>query len=134
MNDTPRRALRPGLTLVELLIVVTVLGILAAIAVTRTRAITNEAYKTTLEADLRSLAMQQELFEKQNHRYGTLEDLSDFEASAGVTVEVGWSATNGFAATAVHAALPGTTCGYFIGEPPGDEAGPATTEGAITCD
>jgi prepilin-type N-terminal cleavage/methylation domain-containing protein len=125
---------RSGFTLIELLLVVVVIGILAAVAVLRSRAMAQRAYQVTLEADLKMLATQQELFHHPNLRYAGLAELVDFEASQGVTVALNWVNGTGFAATATHAGLPGTECGYYVGDaaPPGS-AGPASEEARITC-
>jgi prepilin-type N-terminal cleavage/methylation domain-containing protein len=53
------RAGRKGLTLIELLIVLVVLGILAGIAVAKFTEFKEEAYVASMKADLRNLAIYQ---------------------------------------------------------------------------
>ena len=134
MSDPTRDLeIRGGFTLVELLVVVVIVGLLAAIAIPRYRSASMESYKATLMADMRNLAASQELYHNMNLTYGTMADLNDYLTSAGVTMDLPYVANTGFAATATHLGLPGYICGYFVGDAPPGSAGPATDESQVTC-
>ncbi len=67
----PSVAKKRGFTIVELLIVVVVIAILAAISVVAYNGIQNRAYDTTVQNDLRQFAQQVELY---NAEHGTYPD------------------------------------------------------------
>jgi prepilin-type N-terminal cleavage/methylation domain-containing protein len=58
---------RKGFTLIEILMVVVVIGTLAAVAVPRYSASKNKAFTAVMIADLRSAAMYEEQFAADNH-------------------------------------------------------------------
>lgn len=69
----PRRS--SGITLLELMIVVVIVGILAAIAYPNYRDFTDRATRTEAKAILLEIAQNQERFYLQNSTYGTLSQL-----------------------------------------------------------
>ncbi len=125
---------RMGFTLIELLVVIVIVGILASMSIVRTRKVTREAQLATLRTDLRALTIEEEFYNQRTLHYGALEDLDDFHSSRAVSVEITHLENLAFAATAVHAGLPGVTCGVFRGVVPEGVAGPAVVEGRITCE
>lgn len=131
----PGWADRRGFTLVELLVVLVVIGILAAIAVPQFTKVRERAYYATLQADIRNLAAQQELHYATSYSYtSTLSDLG-FVTSQGVTVSVTASAS-GWSATAEHDALGSDEgCAVYYGSataPTIGEMSP-TAEGQVAC-
>lgn len=64
-----RLAKRAGFTLVEILVVVAILGILAAISVTQLGGYKERAYCSEIKADLANLAAHQEAYFSDNHAY-----------------------------------------------------------------
>src|SRR5688572_27593951 len=106
---------RRGFTLVELLVVVAMIAILAALAIPRFMRTREQAYRNTMVADLRNLASAQEIYQISNMQYApTLAAVGAF-ASRDVTIDITEASPNGWAATAVHTGLTGARCGVFFG-------------------
>lgn len=126
---------RPGFTLLELITVMIIVGLLAAIAVSRFWTVKERTYKVALKDGLRTVAVQQERYFEKNMAYASaVAALPDFDASQGVTITVTWATNNGWAAQAEHVSVPGEFCGFFTGPAPGGIASPATRSGEIACD
>ena len=119
-----------GFTLVELLIVMVVIGVLAAIAIPKFTGSREKAVISALKADLRNLSSLQEIHHSENTTYTTaLADLR-FVASEAVTVNVVAADASGWSATASHSGTPETCAVYY-----GDAAAvaPAGTPGVVGC-
>ncbi len=134
---------RSAFTLIELLIVVVIIGILAAIAIPKFANTKEKAYFAAMKGDLRNLATAQESYAADNagaYLGGTttgpaaIPGLS-YSPSTGVTVEVTVLA-RGWSAVATMAATP-RKCGMFIDntEPPAAPGGtnPALRSGEPKC-
>ena len=109
---------RAGFTLIELLIVIVIIGILAAIAIPKFGRTREKAYFKAMQTDLRNLAAQQEIYFSNpgsNYTYAAdVADLTDFDMSQGVTVEMVDAGQTGWSATAAHAAITdGRICAMF---------------------
>ena len=97
-SEGPTTRTRRGFTLVELLVVVVVIGILAAIAIPRYAGSKDRAYVATMIADLHNAAIYEEQYASENHAQyfsGTataVVPVEGFRASKDVTVTL--TATN----------------------------------------
>ena len=128
---------RKGFTLIELLIVIVIIGILAAIAIPKFGKTREKAYFKAMQSDLRNLQAQQELYfsvPTNNYSYSTTtSNLTDMTTSQGVTVAIVSGTSQGWAATAAHAALATTQgCAIFVGTVAAVPA-PAATSGLVAC-
>lgn len=125
---------RRGFTLMELLIVMIVIGVLAAIAVARFGTAKERAYRITMESDLRNLMSAQLAFHGSQEPplwAQSLAELGDrFKPSAGVTVTMPNVTGTGFGAIARHSATR-VRCAVFVGDA---VTPPATLDGQIACE
>ena len=132
---------RKGFTLIEPLIVVVIIGILAAIAIPKFSSTKEKAYLASMKADLRNGATAQEGYFADNQVYlsGVASNLAgvatplaamgNFVPSAGVTITFTATAGTGWSATTTHSAT-GKTCAIYIGVA---AVAPATVEGEPKC-
>ena len=126
---TPRRS---GFTLIELMVVVTIIGILAAMAVVGYKSTRGRAFAASMRADLHNLAASEEGHYYQYGYYTTDLVRLGVEPSPGVTLTITGADSSGWGAVALHPAVLPTTCAMFSGATP-SPAPPATVEGLITC-
>ena len=126
---------RDGFTLVELLIVVVVIGILAAIAIPKFSSTRERSYIAAVTSDLKILASQQESYQSRTQAYATdPSELTDFTITEGVSVAINEANLGlGWAATGYHVALPGRICGIYYGDASPANATPATAPGVVAC-
>lgn len=125
---------RRGFTLIEVLIVIVILGVLAAIAIPKYGQAKAKAYFAVMRTDLRNVMTAQEAYQQLTGTYydgpipapGT-----DLNPSAGVTITLSDVTNTGWAATATHASATGRVCAVYGGSaaPPA----PATAPGEIAC-
>jgi prepilin-type N-terminal cleavage/methylation domain-containing protein len=122
---------KSGFTLIEMLIVVVVIGILAAIAVPKFAEIKGRARAATLRADLRNLVTAQEEYLLENGGYTSNPALLEHNPSEGVIVTIIEATASGWSATTTHPLSLPLTCAIFYGT--AQPLLPAVTEGAILC-
>ena len=105
-----------GFTVIELLIVIVIIGIVAAIAIPKFSATRERAYFAAMRSDLRNLAAQQEIYYADNYVFsGIFADLA-FVSTDGVNVMPTSVSSSGWAASATHSALGATEgCAIFYG-------------------
>ena len=124
---------RKGMTFVELLLVFTIIGLLATIAMPRLKHVKDRALIATMKRDLRTFAMHQE-----SHYYDRASYTDDvaaltaagWGASPEVTISVNEATVLGWSATASHAAST-VACYLFVGD--ASPLGAATIEGSLEC-
>lgn len=125
-----KRAQR-GFTLIELMIVVAIIGILAAIAIPRFANSKGKAYMTSMKSDLRNLAVAQEGYYFVNHTYTTNLAALGYTPTSGVIMTVNEGTAAGWSATATHLQSNPITCALFIGN--AAVVAPATQAGVVGC-
>jgi type IV pilus assembly protein PilA len=131
LMPTNRAHRRTGFTLVELLIVVVVIGILAAIAIPRFQSTKGKAYLASAKSDLKNLSTAEESFFYEHRTYSTGIDSLNAVASPGVILTIVTATANGWAATAYHPLAWPHTCALFYGSVAA--VAPATQEGEVAC-
>jgi prepilin-type N-terminal cleavage/methylation domain-containing protein len=120
-----------GFTLIEILIVIVIIGILAAFAILNYTNSKQKAYEATMKADLRELATAEEAFFYDSATYTTsLPLMNNYTPSAGTAVVVNEATKQGWSATASSTGT-GRKCYLFMGS--ASPVGSATQEGVASC-
>ena len=90
------------------------------------------------KADLRRLVSLNEVYHAKNKKYpSSVSDLTSFKPSTGVTVTLGPTSANGWAATATASTAAGKSCVIYVGQvsPPKTQAQGLTGPEAVpVCD
>ncbi len=118
-----------GFTLIELLIVMVIIGLLATIAIPKFAASKEKALLTSMKADLRNLAMQEESYSIDHNAYTTSFPTTIYTVSAGVVGPTISLTADGYTASVGHN-ITTKTCAIFAGTTP---LAPAVDEGVPKC-
>ena len=108
---------RKAFTLIELLIVLVIVGILAAIAIPKFGSVKQKAYRAQAISDLKSLSTAEETFFTDSNKYADLTNAalsSKFSSTSGVGASTIVASTSYWSATLLHPQLPGVTCGIAV--------------------
>ena len=118
----------------ELMVTMVIIGVLATIAIKVFWDAKNRSLQSSLQTDLKSLAMYQEQYFSDYDAYAsTTAELPQFRTSPGVAISITNAQAEGWAATANHPGIPDTQCGLFIGAVSAADAPPATQPGIVMC-
>ena len=120
-----------GFTLLELLIVVVIIGVLAAIAVPKFQNTKGKANAASLRADIRNLITAEEAYFYDNSAYTNNITSLNLRMTTGVTVSFGAATAGGWSAKVTHPMAWPIECAVFFGSAPA--YAPATSEGLIAC-
>jgi len=132
MPATLLRAPRNAFTLIELLIVVVVIGILAAIAVTSFKNTKGKAYYASVRSDLQNLVTAEESFFYDHRAYSSDLDSLNATKSPGVMLTVVEATVTGWSATAYHPSSWPRTCAVYFGN--AAAVAPASAPDRVSCD
>lgn len=126
-----------GFTLVEMLIVLAVLGILAAIAIVKLGASSDKAYVAAMRSDLHNVIVAEMAYAEESisanrkNTYSKKIKQLDVTLSDGVKIKLRTNRT-GWTGQATHKRLNDRRCAVYQGSISGFS--PATREGTIACD
>ena len=123
---------RPAFTLIELLIVVVIIGIIAAIAIPKFQNTKGKANSASLRADLRNLASAQEAYFFEKAVFSTDTAQLKMNTSPGVVLTIIEATVSGWSAKATHPNSFPMTCAIYGGKV-GAVPAPAATEGLVAC-
>lgn len=124
---------KAGFTLVELLIVIVVIGLLAAVAMPRLSATKGRSFLAAMRSDLRNFAAYEESYFYDTAVYTpNLADLVSrgFQTTDGVDLTIVEATVTGWSVLAEHP-LVVENCALFVGN--AAPVGPALAEGEIAC-
>jgi type IV pilus assembly protein PilA len=118
-----------GFTLIEVLVVIIIIGILAAIAIPVFLNQRQKGYDATAKSDLRNLANFEEIYLNDSGRYGTIAEIQSSEqglaVSSSVTLTVvDYVGHNGYCLSATRAGSPRTW--YYDSQAGGLQSSTAT--------
>ncbi len=121
-----------GFTLVELIVVVSLIGIIAAIALKQMGQTQVKAYVSSMKADLRNFALAEESYFYDNGMYASNASMvgDAFIATPGVTITINEATKSGWSATTTH---PRTSIKCYLFSEFAAPIGAATEAGTLVC-
>jgi len=122
---------KPGFTLVELLVVMVIVGILAAISVVSFGSTKMKANFAAMRSDLHQLSTNEEGFFYEHRAYSADLDSLKMVLSKGVQIVIHEATPTGWSATATHPESYPHLCSIFYGG--AAVVGPATQDGVVAC-
>jgi prepilin-type N-terminal cleavage/methylation domain-containing protein len=122
---------RDGFTLIELMIVVVVIGILAAIAIPKFKSVRERAFMSSIKTDLRNMSNLQEVYYNEHFTYATDASALGFTNSEGSFVSLVEGDNTGWSASATHPGVPGESCAIYHGD--ATQLAPANVESVVLC-
>ena len=131
-RPVPARDGRAAYSLIELLTVIVIVAVLAAIAIPRLWGAGDEALRSTVRHDLRNLVQEQEIYFNDNNAYAAAPGDLSVRPSEGVTFAILEATASGWSGTAVHERLDPDACAVFVGT--AAAVPPATVARQIACD
>src|ERR1043165_3415800 len=123
---------RRAFTLIELLIVITVLGLLAAIAIPRFNNMKQKANLATMQTALKNLGQAEETYFAETGNYTAKLDSLNFQPSAEMTLTVVEATNTGWSATITHPLALPKKCAFFLGT--AVSVPPAKDQGSLACE
>ena len=117
---------KKGFPLIELLIVVVIIGILAAIAIPKFANTKEKAYLTAMKSDLRNLVTAEEAYFAEWATYTSTLSTTQYRSSTGVTLGAITPTTGGFSASVSYPGGTTKTCQITVGS--------GTRDGEPVCD
>lgn len=122
---------RAAFTLIELLIVVVIIGILAAIAIPKFQNTKGKANAAALRSDLRNLAVAEEAYYFEAKSYSSDTAALKFRPSPGVIMSISTATAGAWVATATHPLSYPLKCTIYYGDVTAPF--PNQGEGAAVC-
>jgi prepilin-type N-terminal cleavage/methylation domain-containing protein len=122
---------RRAFTLIELLIVVVIIGILAAMAIPKFQSTKGKAYFAGMRSDLHNLTTAEESYFYDHASYTSDLSALHFQPSHGDSVVVTEATVNGWSATSSNPESYPHFCALFLGS--AAPVAPATAAGVVAC-
>ena len=120
-----------GVTFIELLTVVVIIGLLSVFAIPRLARNKEKAILATMQSDLRNLANAEEGFYYANATYSTDQVALNITLTSGNVLVINEATAAGWSATISHAPIVPQSCYLFHGN--ATPVGSATIEGLADC-
>jgi prepilin-type N-terminal cleavage/methylation domain-containing protein len=122
---------RRAFTLIELLIVVVIIGILAAMAIPKFQSTKGKAYFAGMRSDLHNLTTAEESYFYDHSKYTSFLDSLQFQPSKGDSVSITEATISGWSATSSNPESYPHFCALFLGS--AAAVAPATAAGVVAC-